>query len=360
MWRTAEGSTGRLIQLCLGYFLFYVITGVAVKYFLGSPERGLPGMAGVEYLVYSTVGGSLLAMSVVLALRWYRLESLNPVTIAGRTFPGELLYIVPSGVCTAVVIPTTTLMYTLPISVMVAMVIMRGSVIVISRAVDAIQIRQGLLDKKVYWEENAGVVFAVAAVAVHVLFASDGGFDFVRSVPAMTILGSYVTAYSIRIYIMNYYKNTHAKVHRQDNRPFFGIEQIAATGTLVLAGVVVFHSPGLFGWSGEVMELYRGAFQTPRPEWRGALLSGTAFGAVAFFSVFLFMFQGRTATFAGLVNRLTSLIAGTAATLIFHYSFGGRFPRDRDWISLGLILVAIAFLTRSERKRVAELKRGAG
>ena len=46
------------------------------------------------------------------------------------------------------------------------------------------------------------------------------------------------------------------------------------------------------------------------------MLSGIPYGAVAFFSVFIFMFQGRTATFAGLVNRLTSLIAGTTATLL--------------------------------------------
>jgi hypothetical protein len=356
MWRTSEGSTGRLIQLCLGYFVFYVITGVAVKYFLGSPELGFPGMKGPEYLVYSTAGGSAIAIAVVVALRWWRLQSVRPVRFAGLRFPYELLVIVPSGVCTAVVIPTTTLMYMLPISVMVAMVIMRGSVIVISRAVDAIQIRQGLLHKRVYGEENVAVLFAIAAVAVNVFGAGPGGFDFLRSKPAMTILGSYVVAYSIRIYIMNWYKNTAGRGVKRDNRMFFGVEQIAASATLVLAAVVVYHSPTLFGAGGEVVETFRGAIATPHPQWTGGILSGTAFGIVAFFSVFLFMFKGRTATFAGLVNRLTSLIAGTTATLIFHFAFGGRFPRPKDWISLGLILVAIGFLTRSERKRVAELR----
>ncbi len=356
MWKTAEGSTGRLIQLCVGYFFFYVITGVAVKYFLGSPDLGLPGMAGVQYLVYSTVGGTSLAVGVVLALRWFRLQSARPVRFAGLTFPFELLVIVPSGICTAVVIPTTTLMYTLPISVMVAMVIMRGSVIVISRIVDAIQVRQGLLHKQVYMEENIAVAFAIAAVAVPVFAAGEGGFDFLHSKPAMAIFGAYVTAYAIRIYLMNWYKNTAGKGVPRDNRSFFGVEQITSTLTLILAAFIVFHSPALFGWAGEVIDLYRGAYTAPHPRWNGGILSGTAFGAVAFFSVFLFMFKGRTATFAGLVNRLTSLIAGTVATLIFHYSFGGRFPKPKDWISLGLIFVAIIFLTRSERKRVAELK----
>ena len=86
------------------------------------------------------------------------------------------------------------------------------------------------------------------------------------------------------------------------------------------------------------------------------ILGGTAFGIVAFFSVFLFMFKGRTATFAGLANRLTSLVAGTTATLIFHYAFGGNFPKPQDWISLIFIFIAVGFMTRAEKKRAAELK----
>ncbi len=356
MFRTAEGSTARLIHLCLGYFVFYVITGITVKYFLGSADQGLPGMSGVEFLVYSTAGGTALAVGVVLVRRWYRFTSQNPVRIGPWTVPGEVLYIIPSGVCTAVVIPTTTLMYTLPISVMVAMVIMRGSVIVISRVVDAIQIRQGLLHKTVYREENLAVVFALAAVAVKMVFRREGGFDFVGSPIAMTILGSYITAYALRIYIMNYYKNTRAKGQRQNNKAFFGVEQIAATMTLVVAAVCVYNAPAWFGASGTVVDDFRGAINEPLPRWSGAVVAGMAFGVVAFFSVFLFMFRGRTATFAGLVNRLTSLIAGTVSTLLFAVGWGGRMPAKEDWVALACILIAVAFLSVAERKRTAELR----
>ena len=68
MWKTTEGSTGRLIQLCIGYFTFYVITGVTVKYFTGHPEIGFPGMKEIEFLIYSTMGGNLICLAVVLAL----------------------------------------------------------------------------------------------------------------------------------------------------------------------------------------------------------------------------------------------------------------------------------------------------
>lgn len=356
MWKTAEGSTGRLIQFCLGYFIFYVITGVTVKYFTGPADLGFPGMRDVEFLVYSTFGGSLICLAVVFAMGWYRTSTEAMTECGGLRFPHAYLYILPSGFCTAVVIPTTTMMYMLPISVMVAMVIMRASVIVISRVVDAIQISQGILTKKVYLQENIGVVFALIAAGTQFYYVKPGDFDFVDSPVAMTILGSYITAYSFRIYIMNYYKNTRTATANFDNKWFFSIEQIAATVAMIAMAVPVLFAPELFGWRHPQVEWFRASILDPNPLWPSAILAGTAYGVVAFFSVFIFMFKGRTATFAGLVNRLTSLVAGTAATVLFAVAYGGKYPKIQDWISLLFILIAVAFLTVAERKRVAELR----
>jgi len=378
MWKATEGSTGRLLQLCLSYFIFYVITGVTLKYFTGKSTLGLPGMKETEFLVYSTLGGTSLCIAVVLVLRWFKSKSTNLVHWGRLSFPREYLYIVPSGVCTAVVIPTTTLMYLLPISVMVAMVIMRASIIVVSRVVDEVQIRQGILHKKVYIEENIGVVFALIAASVQILWHKEGDFDFARSGAAMGILGSYITAYAIRIYIMNYYKNTRGKGMKLDNKWFFSIEQIAACITMVVVGLFLFYASLQFEWKSIQLDLFRGAFTSPKPMWSWAILAGMAYGMVAFFSVFIFMFKGRTATFAGLVNRLTSLVAGTTSTLVFYFAFlcgvflihpasskigslvflfafKGSFPKTQDWFSLAFIFIAVGFLSAAERKRVTEL-----
>jgi hypothetical protein len=375
--RRAADSTARLLELCAGYFTAYVATGIAVKYFTGGLRT--PPVSEIAYLVHNTLGGTTLCLLVVVVFGWVRLESNRMVAWGPLRFPVEAAYIVPSGVCTAVVIPTTTLMYTLPISVMVAMVIMRGSVIVISRLVDAIQIRQGILHRRVAAEENWAVVFALLAIGVHVLLvpfadllaargvdlearlgvpanALRGGFDFLRSMPAMVILSAYIVAYAIRLYLMNYFKNTRGPGVRQDNRGFFAIEQVAASATLALVGVLLLLAPRLGSTDPRVAEA-RAALLAPDA---AAVLSGIPFGIVAFFSVFLFMFHGRTATFTGLVNRLTSLMAGTAATLILWLAFGTKAPSLVDWTSLGFILVAVAFLSAAERRRARTLAAPAG
>lgn len=360
MLKSAEGSTERLLQLCTGYFLLYVVTGLVVKAFTGAPHTpmGTAPMNDIAFLAYNTLGANLTCLIPAVVLGWWRMKSIRPARVCGVEIPSEVFYIIPSGICTAIVIPTTTLMYTLPISVMVAMVIMRASVIVIGRLVDGLQIAQGILQKRIYWEENAAVVFAVLAACIELFGPHTGGFAFLHNQAAVVIFSSYITSYAIRIYIMNYYKNTRPKGAPLDNKAFFAVEQIAASLAMVCIALAVYFSPRAFPSWGGVRQIaaFISSIQTPTPGWFWASLSGLAFGLVAFFSVFIFMFKGRTATFTGLINRLTSLVAGTAATLLGHWLFGSRFPSLQNWVSLGFVLVAVYFLSRAERRRALELK----
>lgn len=366
MFNTKPGSTGRLLQLCVAYFLSYVATGLLVKWFTGGLHE--PRMSDIAYMVNNTMGGNLLCLVAVLALGWIPWPGKH-----GGHWPPETGYIVASGVCTAVIIPATTLLYTLPISVMVAMVIMRGSIIVISRLIDAVQIQQGILTRKVYAEENWAVVFALAAVGANLLpvplapwFAEHvstahalgidpaklkGGFDFVHNTLAVWVLCSYIVAYAIRLYLMNYFKNTRKGPATIDNQEYFALEQVSATTVIVLACATLWWGVRSLGWADPRVVIAHDTIG--HPDVMG-VLSGLPFGLVAFFSVFLFMFKGRTATFAGLVNRLTSLLAGTAATLLLAWFFHLHPPAVTDWVSFGFILVAVVFLARAEQRRTAE------
>jgi hypothetical protein len=313
------------------------------------------------------MGSSLICLAAISALGWLRLPGGRTRRWLGLQVPAETPFIIASGVCTAVIIPATTLLYTLPISVMVAMVIMRASVIVISRGVDAVLARRGLLRRAVRPEENWAVVFALLAMATHLLLApllaalertapsvaawlavrtSNGGFEFLRSPLAMGVLVAYVFAYSVRLYWMNVFKLTRPTGSALDNRGYFAIEQVAATVTMAVVTLALVTATRALGWSDpRLLELSR---EVAAPD-LSAVLSGLPYALVAFFSVFLFMFQGRSATFAGLVNRITSLLAGTAATLLLAAWFHLPPPSGADWLSLGLILVAIVLLARVEK-----------
>ena len=171
MAKSIEGSTKQLIELCAGYFFFYVLTGIFAKLFTeGGTEAFSLHMNQIDYMVYNTIGGTMTALGIVFIRRWYKMKSNQMIKFGPFTLPQEIYYIIPSGFMTAIIIPATTLMYTFPgMSVMVAMVIMRASVIVISRLVDAIQISKGILKKTVYMEENVAVVFALSPKRKYVL-----------------------------------------------------------------------------------------------------------------------------------------------------------------------------------------------
>src|ERR1043166_224014 len=94
-----------------------------------------------------------------------------------------------------------------------------------------------------------------------------GAFDFLHSGAAMTILLSYIAAYALRIYIMNYFKNTREKGVPQDNKGFFTWEQIAAAITMFLATLLVFFAPDWFGWNPPQVQVFREAILVPKPKW---------------------------------------------------------------------------------------------
>jgi drug/metabolite transporter (DMT)-like permease len=338
-FRPAAGSTAQLLLFSGLYFALYALFGLGVKYAQSPAIDGFPGLTDLEFLVYSTLGSAALVLGVILIAGWWR--------FSWRA--GEILYMFLSGTCTAFVLPTTTLMYSLPISVMVAMVLMRGSIIVVSRLVDTALLAQGLSKKKVRAEENFAVALSLAAVGLYLIFARDADFDFLRSRAALTILAVYLVSYALRLYCMNYFKFTRGREALATNKNYFAIEQLSAA--VWIFGFVAFlllfprAAPG----NPALLEFAR-VIGSPPEGWATAVLIGLPFGIAGFFSVFLFMFQGRTSTFAGLVNRLSSLLAGTLATLLFAVLFGGKWPKPVDWLSFALILLAVACLARAEIK----------
>ncbi len=337
-----------LFSLCLGYYFFYVLTGISVKYFTGKVEAGFVGMNDYEYLLYSTASSGLLCIGVILVLRWQRFAS-------GLRWQ-QLMPIFLSGICTAFIIPSTTLLYSQPMSVMIAMVLMRAGVLIVSRMVDQILFWQRLNRRKVLWEENLAVVFALGALSLQAAISliyedSQKHFAFLESPFVVGILSFYLLSYFFRIYIMNYFKSVDPHGSKINNQGFFALEQLAASGTMIFVALVTLLLWKNGVWTAPAAEKFSLALFEPHAQWVLGSLSGTFYGMVAFFSVFIFLVRGRSATFAGLANRLTSLLAGTSATLLGCWLFGSPLPSLVDWLSFSLILFAVFLLAKSEKRQ---------
>lgn len=352
--------------LLLAYFVTYTGTGIDPKVFTGG-LGGVPKITQMTNLVYATLGGITVVLLPVIALRWWRhFTSAGHVKVGRFSIPKELfLLFLPAGLCTAVIIPTTTMMYSFHgLNVMLAVVMMRGCIVVIGRVVDAVQIRQGILKKEVAWEENVAVVFALAAVClacfvktnkagqVEAFNFTDVGFDFIYNPFARATFLAYIIAYAVRLYVMGYYKNTLGlKKRGGDNRGYFAMEQLCSNITIVVVMVALCFFTGSEGSA--IAETHNAL----RKHWDGwvylAILGGTSFGLASFPSVFIFLIKGKTSTFAALANRLTSLIGGTFATLIIAAFFHQKTPKVEEWLSLALVLVAVGFLVKGEKRQSA-------
>jgi hypothetical protein len=340
---------GSLLLLSIGYFISYIGTGLAVKFFTGSAAKGFMGLSSMQYLVYSTTFSNLFCLLIVLVNGWHKRAKLSR---------HEQETLILSGACTAFVIPTSTLILSFPISVMVAMVLMRVSVIVASRMIDFILNWQGLQSKKIPWQEDLAVLFAGGAVAVKLILTPPDSFHF--NTAASLIMFFYFLAYMIRLYIMNRAKLLGLAGKSLDQRHYFGMEQLYASLFVMSTALITYLiQSNLENPTPGMGQDFLHAFTEPHPLWLGAAVSGLPYSLVAFFSVFLFLFPGKSATFTGVTNRLVSLMGGTAASLILYLFFGADFPPREDWIALGFILAAIGLLAWGNQVEQAQAKKTA-
>lgn len=348
-----KGLLGKLWFLCAWYFATYVVYGAGLKWLIDE-RTGFPHMGNMEVLFLTTVGGMGICLAVVLIRRWHRhLESADPKGLWG-ILPIELAWIIPAGICTAFVIPTTTLMYSYGYSVMVAMVMMRSSLVIIGRIVDAILIKQGHSDKKVLWPEEVAWILSACALSVVIFMAGGKDFHFLESPAAVITMLCYIVPYGFRVYIMSRSK---LKI---DHRAYIGYENYVSTTTVVLASVAVITAVKLGWWDLPQAVGYTAGCEMmmtgSRLVW-AAIAVGVFYGLVMFPSVFLYLHKKGSATFNVTVNRLTSLVAGTVATLIYWIGFDGKPVKAIDWIALGIIVTAVLFLALASKMRQEEGKR---
>ncbi|MCC7073871.1 MAG: hypothetical protein IT383_21365, partial [Deltaproteobacteria bacterium] len=311
-----------------GYFACYAPYSALAKLLSKGQLAGMAAPIDGFVLLPSTVLASVAGMFTFLTVaRWWRFATQQKI---GRWLvPVPRLRTLVSGTCTAAIVVTTTLAYTFDgISIVFAMLLMRGGVLVIAPVVDAVSRR------RVQWTSWLALGLSLAALLV--VFAEKGGFTL--SSAATLDIGLYLAAYFVRLRIMS----GSAKSEDPDaNTRYFVEEQMVATPLVM----VVLAAWALLGSSPVALDLQRGFVDI----WReptigyivavGLLSQGTGiFGG-------LILLDKRENTFCVPVNRASSILAGLVASAASAVLFAAALPSTFELLGAGLVVCAIAVLS---------------
>lgn len=334
-WLKIRLASYGIAALCFGYFAAYVPYSMMTKMITKGLFAGMDGkgFSGFEVQPLIVLGSSLAFFIVISIMGWWKFATHT--NILGFSLPKPRWYTLISGLCTAAQIITTTLAYTFSgVSIVFAMLLMRGGVLAMAPMVDLIARRRR---RKIYWPS-----WVAAALSFGALFTSltNGAGTNITLVAAVDI-GIYLFVYFFRLLFMS----NRAKSDDQDEKKrYFVEEQLVANTVLPLALLVI----GLIG-SGMVTDsipgqIWMGIVEFPFKGFNPHLL------AIGFFSfgtgIFgsLIFLDKRENTFTVPANRSASIIAGLIATYLLAALFGQKYPGTNELIGVALIIFAIFFL----------------
>jgi len=283
-------------------------------------------ISGFTLLPVST-SASLVGMFIFLSvMRWWRHAGHREVLGVRVPAPGRWTLL--SGICSAAIIGTTTLAYTLPgASIVFMMLLMRGGVLVLAPVVDV------LSGRRVRWPSWVALGLSFAAVAV----AAGSAVSPTLTLLAAVDVGVYLAAYFFRLRAMS---NLAKSGEREVSIRYFVEEQMVATPVLVgtLALLALVGGGGVCGdiRAGFVEAVSRGHLWTEVAV--GLLSQGTGiFGA-------LILLDGRENAFCVPVNRASSVLAGVLATGVLAVTLGQPGAGPLELVGAALVIAAMAVL----------------
>ena len=313
----------RIWWFALGYFLSYIPYSGLTRLLSKGQLPGISGPVSGLLILPCAVLGTVITMPLLItALGWWK--------HATRTHPARALSFRPkretaiSGMAFAVIIATTTLAYTFTgISIVLALVLMRGGTLILAPIVDA------LGGRKIHWYSWFGLTVSLAAVGVAL---SDAG-NYQMTIPAVCNLAAYLAGYLIRFrYMTRHAKSATPRV----TLSYFVEENFVAMLTLL----VVTGALALFG----VGDL-RAGFTTflLSPAAIPALLIGVTYGFLGVFGTLVFL-DRRENTFAIPVNNCSSLLSGVVAAYAVMLLTGQKGASVAQLVAAGMIVVAMTGL----------------
>jgi protein-tyrosine-phosphatase len=314
--------------MAFGYFAFYIPYSLLTKWLTqGAPAAHGSVPTGLQILPATMIATAVVFPMIVTVLGWWKYSSRGAVLGANLPIPGRITLV--SGIAFAVIIGATTLAYTFRgISILFALLLMRGGVLILAPIVDTV------FHRRVRWYSWASLI--VSFIALAIAFADVGGYNM--TIAALLNLAAYLGGYVFRLSNMTLI----AKIADPAlSRRYLVEESIAASLALVaipaIFAVITPGEPGVqlrYGFT----TIFTTPFALP------ALSIGVLYALLGMFGTMVYL-NPRESTFAVPVNRCASLFSGVAASLISVWLFGAKTPTYAQFLAAATICVAIAFLS---------------
>jgi len=314
--------------LALGYFIFYTPYSALIKIVTSPPAAGSGGaVSGLELLPSTVIATAITMFAIITVLGWWKYAGRREFFGFNIPFPSGWMFL--SGFATAIIIGTTTLAYTFSgISIVFALILLRGGVLIIAPIVDAV------FKRRVRWFSWAALALSFLALGV----ALSDVNNYKMTLVAGLNTAAYLTGYLLRLPCMTKI----AKSSDEDSaRRYFVEEQIVAMPSLI--AIPAFFA--LIGQGGAMMELRHG-FTT---FWGNnllvpALMIGSFYAALCVFGTLIYL-DRRENTFCIPMNRCSSLLSGIVASYILLYFYDAKPPSVAQLVSASLIIVALMLLS---------------
>jgi protein-tyrosine-phosphatase len=314
--------------LAFGYFIFYAPYLAFIKIISTGLWPGVSGpVSGFRLLPGVVISTAVVLPIIVWRLGWWKYASRRQVFGLSIPFPRPLVFL--SGFGTAIIIGTTTLIFTFPgISIVFALVLMRGGVLIMGPVVDR------LFKRRVRWFSWAA--FAVTLPAILIALADINNYHL--SIVTATIIIAYLSGYLLRIpCATKLAKSADTMITYR----YFVEEQMVAMLFLVAIPAVF----ALIGKGEFMVELRHGftGFFTSSITFP-ALIVGAFYACLYCFGTLIYL-DCRENTYCIPLNRGSSLLAGFFASYVLTLFFGLKLPSAAQLGSAGLLVTALLLLS---------------
>jgi hypothetical protein len=324
---TKRQHTLGIWALTLGYFLFYIpYSGLSKAVTSGFLSKGIP-IAGPELLPAAGISTAFAVLMFITVMRWWKYGAKRQVLGLNVIFPRRETFI--SGIGFAAIILTTTLAYSFSgVSIVLALVLMRAGVLIMSPLIDQI------FRRRVRWFSWVGLVLSLAALAISL--SNVRGYQL--KLAAILNLAAYLAGHALRMPCMTKVAKTG---EAQSARAYFVEEQTVAMAALVCVPATI----ALLGGTG-VANQFRVGFTQIFSVAIGlnGIIIGLFYAGLGICLSFIYL-DRRENTFCMPLFACSSLLSGIVASYLLTWLLHAPAPNDIQIESAFLIIVALLIMS---------------